>query len=150
MHAIYISLIASAALTELAVALSPERGREQIKRIAALVVLLAILAPVRGFWESRDKIAGELADLLEPDTSAADTSDYAQTAEFLFTYAESTLGVGREGMTVTFQVHEEGRASGIVLHAGPCPYNLRRACEEELTRTLGVPVWVSTEEVTYK
>ena len=147
MHAFYLSLVAVAALSELASALSPERGREHVKRIAAMVTLLAILVPVRGLWDRRDALAGELSSLLAPpESGTGDVSDRAQTAEFIFTYAENLLGVGREGMTVRFQTEEGGGTVRIFLNAGPCPYNLRRTMEEELTRTFGVPVRVTTEE----
>ena len=147
MHAFYLSLVAVAAVSELASALSPERGREHVKRIAALVTLLVILAPVRGLWDRREALAGELSSFLAPPESGTeDVSSRAQTAEFIFTYTENMLGVGREGMAVRFQTDETGGTERILVNAGPCPYNLRRTMEEELTRALGVPVRVTTEE----
>ncbi|MBQ3708734.1 MAG: hypothetical protein II889_12650 [Clostridia bacterium] len=147
MHAFYLSLVAVAALSELASALSPERGREHVRRIAALVTLLVILVPVRGLWDRREALAGELSALFAPrESGTAELPDYAESAEFIFTYAEYSLGIGREGMTVRFQTDEGGRAERIHVTVGACPYNLRRSMEEELTRTFGIPVRVRTEE----
>lgn len=147
MNAYYLSLVAVAAVSELAAAISPERGREHVKRIAALTALLVILAPVRAFRERRESFAAALSSLLSPaEPDAEEASVGAQTAEFIFAYAEK-LGVGRDGMTVRFQTDEAGEAERIVVTARRCPYNLRRTMEEELSRTLGVPVSVTAEEV---
>ncbi|MBQ2546014.1 MAG: hypothetical protein II557_06960 [Clostridia bacterium] len=144
MHAFYLSLVAVAALSELAAAMSPERGRDHVKRIAALVTLLTILVPVRALWDRREALAGEVSSLLAPrESEPADA--WAEAAECIFTYAEDECGIEREGMTVRFQT-DGGAAERILVTVRGCPYNLRRAMEEELTRTFGIPVRVTAEE----
>lgn len=145
MTAFYLSLVAVAALAELASALSPERGREAVKRIAALLTLLVILAPARRLWDDRENWSAAVDDLLAPGGTLTAEEDRATAAETIFTYGETAFGLNRERMAVIFETGADGVTESIRVRAENCPYSVRWAMEKELTEAFGVPVTVRGE-----
>ena len=138
-------LAGCAVLSELAEAMAPEGWKTQIRRIAALAVMLVLIAPFGRIWTERERILGSAEELFsDPEDGTEGRETWIGTAEFLFSYAEEK-GVNTSDMTAAFS-EENGELAGIRLEVRGCPYALRAGMEEELTEAFGVPVTVENRE----
>lgn len=141
MSAFYTAVLALSAALEIAVCLSPERMRDPVKRVAALAALLCLLSPLLRLWQDRDVWTETFEEFADAAESPVEGEDLTAAAEAVFRYAES-LGIGREGLRLTFETGEDGHPEAVILETDRCPYALRGRMESELTEAFGVPVVV--------
>ena len=136
-HLFYLSLVSVAALEEICAALSPPKMKEHVKRIAAVLFLLALVRPALMLYEKRSELRAAFpsAALSEPEAGAR----YRETAEAVFRYAERRYGLARADIGIAFS-EEDGTLNGARLFLPRCPYAVKAALAKDLTEQLGVPV----------
>ncbi len=136
MNSFVTSLLAVAALAELAGALSPPKARDPIRRIAFLAALLVLIAPIRALYENREDLLSRTADLLDTDLAFDPASaDCRLTAGVIFRCAADKWKIAAERVRIVF-TEEDGAVRAVRVEIKNCPYAIRAELEKELRAAL--------------
>ncbi len=134
MKSFMTSLLAVAALAELAGSLSPPKAKAHVRRIAFLAALLVLLAPVRSLYERRGEFfegTASLARSLSDGERDLSSADRRLTAGVIFRYAADRWKITPDRLKVIF-TEEDGEIRAVRVEAKNCPYEVRAGMEREL------------------